>query len=241
MNSSEKGKIIKNLIKDVTQSEKLMEITADDSVQEEIIDLGNNFNFDGFQVVRREFFAHLREPSATFNSCKFSINSACLQRFPNTSSVQVLINKETKIMALMPCPEGAKDSFIWCKESNGKRSPKQATCKLFFAKIVDMMGWNPDYKYKMLGKLIKANGEMLIAFDLSAAEVYQRTFSEDSKPKISRTPYYPAEWQNQFGLPYNEHKQSMQINIFDGYAVYSIKDSISESDSEKMSDQREEV
>ena len=36
---------------------------------------------------------------------------------------------------------------------------------------------------------------------------------------------FPAEWQNQFGLPYNEHKQSLQVDILNGYAVYSIKDS----------------
>ena len=86
------------------------------------------------------------------------------------------------------------------------------------------MDWNPDYRYKLLGKLIHANGEYLLAFDLTATEVYQRTFPEGKKPKTSRTPVFPAGWQNQFGLPYNEHRQSMQINIFDGYAIYAIKD-----------------
>lgn len=49
---------------------------------------------------------------------------------------------------------------------------------------------------------------------------------EGAKPKTSRTPVFPAGWQDQFGLPYKEHQQSMQINIFDGYAIYSIKDSV---------------
>ncbi len=98
------------------------------------------------------------------------------------------------------------------------------TCKMFFAKIVDLMGWNPDYRYKLLGKMIKANGETLIAFDLSAAEMYKRTITDTGKTKTSRTPVFPAEWQNQFGLPYSEHKKSMQVDIFDGYAVYSLKD-----------------
>lgn len=65
---------------------------------------------------------------------------------------------------------------------------------------------------------------LMIAFDLNATETYQRTFPEGSKPKTSRTPVFPAGWQDQFGLPYKEHQQSMQINIFDGYAIYSIKD-----------------
>lgn len=43
---------------------------------DEILDLGEDFDFDGFQVVRREFFAHLHEPSVTFNKCKFGVNMA---------------------------------------------------------------------------------------------------------------------------------------------------------------------
>ena len=69
------------------------------------------------------------------------------------------------------------------------------------------------------------NGEYLIAFDLTSTEVYQRTYDEEAaKSRASRTPVYPIGWQNQFGLTYNEHKQSMLVNIFDGYAIYQIKD-----------------
>ena len=50
---------------------------------DEIIDMGADFDFDGFQVVRREFFAHLAEPAVTFNNCRFYVNSACLNKFPD--------------------------------------------------------------------------------------------------------------------------------------------------------------
>lgn len=33
---------------------------------DEIIELGDDFDFDGFQVVRREFFAHMFEPAVSF-------------------------------------------------------------------------------------------------------------------------------------------------------------------------------
>ena len=35
---------------------------------------------------------------------------------------------------------------------------------------------------------------------------------------------FPAEWQNQFGMPFMEHRKSMQISTFDGYAIYAIKE-----------------
>ncbi len=198
--------------------------TPSSHIEDEILELGEHFDFNGFQVVRREFFAHIYEPSISFNNCKFYVNNACLQRFPGTDYVQVLVNKDTKILAIMPCPENARDSFAWCSFSRGKRTPKQITAKLVFSKVAAMMDWNPDYRYKILGKQIHANGEYLIAFDLTATEIYQRSFPEGAKPKTSRIPIFPAEWQNQFGLPYNEHKQSLQINVLDGYVTYSIKD-----------------
>ena len=194
------------------------------SKNDEVWEMDDSFDYNGFQVVRREFFAHINEPSISFNNYKFYVNTACLSRFPNTEYVQVLVNQETKILALRPCSDRDRDSFAWCRDSKGKRKPKQITCRIFFGKIMSLMGWNPDYRYKLLGKLIQANGEYLIAFDLNSTEVYQRTTSEGAKPKTSRTPVYPASWQNHFGLPFEEHKKSLQVNLFSGYAVLSISD-----------------
>lgn len=204
---------------------------------DEIIEM-DDLDLDGFQVVRREFFAHMYEPSCTFNNCKFNVNTACLRRFPTSDFAQVLVNRENKILALRPCPEGSRDSFQWATTgSNGKRKPKPITCRLFFAKIVSLMGWDPKHRYKLLGQLVHSNDEYLIAFDLTATEVYQRSFPEGEKPKTSRVPVFPADWQDQFGMPFSEHKQSMQINIVDGYAVYTVKDTTETGKSEVNSNQ----
>lgn len=202
---------------------------------DEFIESEEDFDFNDYQVVRREFFAHISEPSITFNNCKFSVNTACLNKFPDYDYAQVLINRNKKMLVIRPCAESAKDSFSWCSintMAKGKRKPKSISCRLFFAKIVEMMNWNPDYRYKILGKVVHANQEYLIVFDLTATEVYQRTIVEGQKPKTTRTPVFPAEWKDQFGLPYNEHQQSMQVNVFDGYAVYAIKGNVSQNKAE---------
>ena len=216
--------LIQDLEDDPEEVEAISAEMQASGAADEVLELGDSFDLDSFQVVRREFFAHLREPAATFNNCKFSVNAACLAKFPDTDYVQVLVNQDSKIMALRPCEEGARDSFMWCGYTKGKRKTKAITCKLFYAKMFSMMEWNPDYRYKLLGRLIHANGEYLIAFDLTATEVYQRTLEEGKKPKNARVPVFPSGWQQQFGLPFSEHKQSMQVNIFDGYAIYAIKE-----------------
>ncbi len=86
------------------------------------------------------------------------------------------------------------------------------------------MGWNSSYRYKLLGKLIRSDNELLFVFDLTTPEIYVRTAKDDGKIKTSRTPTYPAEWQNQFGVPVEEHQSNLQINMFDGYAVFGISE-----------------
>ena len=199
-------------------------MTMDKLVQGDVIELSDEFDFDGYQVVRREFFAHTFEPSITFNNYKVYVNTACLNKFPYADCAQLLINQDSRILALRPCAESERDAFAWCNTSGGKRKPRQVAGKFFFAKLFELMDWNIDYRYKLLGKVIHANGEYLIAFDLNASEVYQRIAKDGGKLKTARTPVFPAGWKNQFGLPYYEHQKSLRINIFDGYAIYGIKD-----------------
>ena len=117
----------------------------DDLVEDE------TFSLDGYQVVRGEFFAHIFEPSFTFNNYKVSVNTACIKKLPSTDFVQILVNPEEKKLAVKPCPEETKDSLRWCSANQNKRTPKQITCRVFFAKVIALMGWNPNYRYKLLG------------------------------------------------------------------------------------------
>lgn len=183
------------------------------------------FSYDGYQVVRGEFFAHTFEPSITFNDNKVYVNMACLNQMPMVEYIQILINQQTKKLVIRPCREDEKDSFRWCS-STGRRRPKQITCRIFYAKLAEMLQWNPAYRYKILGKMVTANSEQLYIFDLTATEMYQRIRQESGRSGRSgnrRTPIFPAEWQEQFGLPVEEHRKQLKINIFDGYTVFGIK------------------
>ena len=183
----------------------------------------DSFSYDDFQVVRGEFFAHVFEPSITFAGSKVYVNTACIKKMPETDYIQILINKEKKKLVVRPCREDERDSFRWCSATS-KRSPKQVTCRPFFAMLCDEMKWDSSYRYKFLGKMIRSNGESLFLFDLSAPEIYLREVTDDGKVKNSRKPSFPEQWQNQFGVPASQHAASTKINVFDGYTVFNIAD-----------------
>ena len=207
---------------------------------DEIVEADTSFEIDRYQVVRREFFAHSNEPTIRFDRCVLRINAACIKRFPRVDYVQILINPDRKILALKPCSPSARDAFLWKRIDNkGKTVPKNVTCRLFYAKLVDLMRWDPNHRYKLLGRIVHANGEYLIVFDLTSTEVFERSSDEAGRQSVSRTPMYPAEWKDQFGVKYREHEEAVQIDIFDGYAVFTIQDTQKPKRKEAVTDERE--
>lgn len=190
-----------------------------------------SFSYDGYQVVRGEFFAHLFEPSVTLKDEKVSVNAACLRKLPDVEYVQFLVNPEEKKLAVKPCTEDTKDSFCWASiGADGKRKPKTISCKIFYAKVMRLMEWNPNHKHKILGKLIKTATDTIFVFDLNSAETFIK--KNDNGEDTSRKAIYPENWQNQFGLPVKEHSDTVLVNIFDNYTVFRIEKNEGENSNE---------
>lgn len=194
-----------------------------------------DFSFDGYQVVRGEFFSHLNEPSITLCDGKISFNQTCLKKVPDTDYVLVMVNEDTQRVIVMPSTEETRDSFLW-KSKTGK--PRSVACAIVIAMIYSRMNWKPEYRYKMIGKFMNKNGLQFFLFDLKSAEVYVRQildYEGKVKYKTARKPTYPADWKNQFGLTYEEHQKAIQVSVFDRYVVFSVngKGAIKKEDKEE--------
>ena len=153
----------------IDESQDLLLVANEDEVE-----IDDSFSLDGFQVVRREFFAHTFEPSISMQDNKIGFNTAAIRKMPDTDYVQFLINSDSRTLVIMPCAENAPDSLMWCSTSKGKRKPRHVSGRFFFLKLAALMEWNPDNRYKILGKLIRSNGQNLFVFKLDDVEQYKR-------------------------------------------------------------------
>lgn len=176
-----------------------------------------------FQVVRREFFANLQEPTISFADYKIGINAACINKFPEFDYVEILVNSETKKLILLPCDEFARDGIRWCNDSDGKRKPRQITCKVFYEQLRELLNWNLADRYKYIGRVGQANGVRLLVFDLCSPKVFAQV-EEDGKKRRGTTASYRADWRNQFGMSFEEHQQYKQLNLFDGYTLINLQE-----------------
>ena len=191
------------------------------------IALEAGFSFDGYQVVRREFFSHRFDPTLTIKGNSIIFNNACISKLDQVIYVQVLVNPTAEKLVIRPCSEGARDAIRWCVTRDDKRKSRQITCGLFTAKLYDMMGWEALYRYKLQGTRINYQGEQLYVFDLTSTEAFLPQVKEtDENGTVKRkktVPMYPADWRDSFGIPVQEHTTSMQINLLDGYDYMEAK------------------
>lgn len=235
-----------------------MHDTAEYTDEKEIIDqkaieLAEDFSYDGYQVVRRELFAHLREPAVVIRRDSVTFNTACIAGLEDAVYIQILVNQDSKRMVVRKCEENDKDALRWCVAKPDKRKSRKMTNKIFSAMMYEMMEWNLDCRYKILGHKITFEDETIYVFDLMETEIFldikgkrakkdtesqfttekansieetasNSTDNERSVEEIkrkNRIPFYPKEWKDSFGLPVEEHRKALEINMLDGYAEFT--------------------
>ena len=189
------------------------------------IALEAGFSFEGYQVVRREFFSHKFDPTLTIKGNSIIFNNACISKLEQVVYVQVLVNPTTEKLVIRPCEEGARDAIRWCIAKDDKRKSRQITCGLFTAKLYEMMGWEALYRYKLQGTRISYQGEQLYVFDLTSTEIFLPAVKDPENPNAkakARPAVYPADWRDSFGIPVVEHMASMQVDLMEGFTFADV-------------------
>ena len=146
-----------------------------ENVDQKALELAQDFSYDGYQVVRRELFAHLREPAVVIRRDSVTFNTACIAGLEDAVYIQILVNQDNKRMVVRKCEENDKDALRWCIEKPDKRKSRKMSNKLFSAMMYDMMGWNTDCRYKILGHKITHEDETMYIFDLLETEIFMDT------------------------------------------------------------------
>lgn len=209
---------------------------------EKTAEIEDTFSYDGYQIARREMFAHLREPAVTIRKDSITFNTACINGLEDVVYIQILVNSEDHRLAIRECDENDKDAIRWCIAKPDKRKTRKITSKPFSQKIYDLMGWDTGCRYKILGHRISYEGEVLYVFELNETEITkerkrktkeqvlaeaenssltpeQIQEREDEAQRMAKTPFYPDDWHNSFGVPVEEHS-NVTLETIDGFNLY---------------------
>ena len=90
-------------------------------------ELENTFSYDGYQVVRKELFAHLRDPAIVIRKDSITFNTACITGLEDVVYVHVMFNSDLKRIVVRGCDENDKDALRWCIAKPDKRKSRKMT------------------------------------------------------------------------------------------------------------------
>ncbi len=208
--------------------EQALETERDAKAEE----LESTFSYDGYQVVRKELFAHLRDPAIVIRKDSITFNTACISGLEDVVYVHVMFNSDLKRIVVRGCDENDKDALRWCIAKPDKRKSRKMSCKPFSELVYNEMGWDSDCRYKILGYRINFEGETLYVFDLLVPEIFHEgqkrkkgesaPQSEETKPVNTRKGFYPDDIAGTFGVPVEEHLKESEVTQIDGYVSMGI-------------------
>ena len=115
--------------------------------------------------------------------------------------------------------------MIFSRISGGKVTPKCISTAAFRSTIYSLMGWNQDYKYRILGTLYEQGSELAYIFNADDSEVFFRSNAlpvkdivDSGAENVSIQPFLPSgkriraipkEWAETFGKPFYAHEMSL--------------------------------
>ena len=216
--------------------------STDNYMNDRAAEIEETFNYDGYQIVRREMFAHLREPAVVIRKESITFNTACINGLEDVVYIQIMVSRNNHRMAIRPCNSDDKDAIRWCVEKPDRRKTRKITSREFSKRLYEMMRWSDKCRYKILGYKIQHQGETLYVFELDDSEIFferkkktkaeaiqetnlkkmtpeKAAEREKEEKKMAMKPFYPDDWDNSFGVPVTQHK-NVSLDTMDEFSSY---------------------
>ena len=176
-------------------------------------DFFSAFNLTGYQVVRGQFLtARTEQPCINISSERISFNSACSRKFFDVPFIQLLLHPTERKVAIRPCKE--RDSFAinWRVNSTDPFISKIISSPHFCRALYQIMDWNPEYNYRIIGTFIERGLDQIVIFNLSNAMPIALIETESRYRR--RQPICPEEWEDNFGNEFYDF--SMENRLYYG-------------------------
>lgn len=163
------------------------------------------FDFGGYQVIRGQIMMVRAEcPCITISRKRISFNRECQRKFNDVGYVQLLIHPAERKIAIRPCEEEDAHCIRWRLSTERPFCSKVINCPYFSSALYQIMGWQPEYQYKVRGTWVQRGQDQIIVFDISnaipVATLEKQTSANSGAAK--RVDLYPEEWGDTFGMEY---------------------------------------
>ena len=171
--------------------------------------LQQTFSISNDEIVRGEYFSHTNEPMLTFNPARnlVYVNAVSLKRLPDMDYALIIISSSEKRLSIYPCSTNEQHAVRLRSGGQYRNKPRQVRCyEDFSEKMLSLMKWKRDCRYRMIGYTAVGEYNTIIAFDLSSAEEFSSG---------ERTAEISVDADSGFGVTFDEQRTNPIIKIIE--------------------------
>lgn len=163
------------------------------------------FDLKGYQVVRSQFTqARYEGPAITIGKDRITFNLFCVRKFADVGYVQLLLHPSERKIAIRPCDKGAVHCIKWRPNEVKPLYAKVLCCQHFGAALFSMMGWDPNFLYRIRGTWIQREHNQIIICNLENA-VSVVPLPQTDGAHLRRAESYKEAWGYGFGEDFYDH------------------------------------
>ena len=184
------------------------------------------FSISNDEIARGEYFSHTNEPMLTFNPARnlVYVNAVSLKRLPDMDYALIVISSSERRLSIYPCNTNEQHAVRLRSGGQHRNKPRQVRCyEDFSEKMLSLMKWKRDCRYRMIGYTAVGEYNTIIAFDLSSAEEFSPG---------ERTADIPLNTQNGFGSSFDEQRSNPLVKFIEQDVEISFKESEGELENE---------
>lgn len=207
--------------KEVELIQELAKIRRDSKSTLEFEDL------EGYELPPRTQFSMLKKPAVSFKFRKMTFNTACVRLFEGIQYILPIVHPEKKRIAVVMCAEEESASVQWSKKRvrDNVWINRTITSEDFIMKIYQMMNWNYECRYKILGRVANSSTGLILLFDLEDSIMFTPEKREFIDPKTGEkkkreVKYYPEQYREHIGKSFNDYIATRQMNLFEDFQGY---------------------
>ena len=168
----------------------------------------------------------LKKPAVSIKYGKLTFNMAAIHLFEGIKYVLPMVNRQKKRLAIVPCVEEESASVEWARQKGDIWVNKQVASLDFVETIFQIMEWNRECRYKVLGRLVNSDRGLILVFDLEEFIMFEPKKEEYIDPATGETKkrqvkYYPDFYKDRIGRYYSDYIVMHQMSLFEDTESYS--------------------
>ena len=180
-----------------------------------------------YEVPPRFQFPMIKKPSLTIWFGRMKFNMACIRLFEGIQYIIPSVNRKKKRIAAIMCAEEESASVEWARiNKEGKWVNKDITSEEYTANIFELMNWNKECRYKVMGHVSNSDVGLILVFDwVEDGVMYEPKPQEYTDPvtgevKKKQVKYYPDFYKGRIGKYYDDYAAARQLNMFEQVSEY---------------------